>query len=297
MNAPISDNQIFQLPDGRRLGYIIYGNPQANPVLFSHGIPGSRLQHNPDLSLLDELSLCIYAFDRPGIGLSTYQPQRQLLDWAEDIRAVCVGLKLERVAILGVSGGGPYTLACACRLAEKLIHVAVVSGLAALTDDNLYHLLKPRARLLFQTAKSAPFLLPPLFKIGLKIFGNQIDLIFEKLVGHLPAGDQAYLQKPRIQRMFAADVAEAFRGGSQGVVQELSVLAQPWGFGLEQIQLPVHLWHGIDDTIVPLALAQHNLKQLLNGQPHFIAGGGHFIALEHAPAIFSLIAEDFKNAF
>jgi pimeloyl-ACP methyl ester carboxylesterase len=107
------ENEIFKLPDGRDLGYAKYGNPNGKPVLFFHGIPGSRLQRNPDLTALQELSICVYALDRPGTGLSTHQKDRQLLDWAEDVRAFVDGLRIEKFAVIGISSGGPYTRACA----------------------------------------------------------------------------------------------------------------------------------------------------------------------------------------
>ncbi len=283
------DNEIFTLANGRQLGYAVYGDPNGWPVLFFHGIPGSRLQRDPDLSALADLSICVYALDRPGTGLSTYQKRRTLLNWPEDVRAFCDGLGIDRFDCIGISSGGPYALACAYRLSDRIGQVALVSSLAPLDRSELFEQLNPRMKRLFLFAHRHPNLLNKLAGMLFWIFQSRFDKAFEHLVADLPGSDKTLLTQPAIAEMFKKDVGQAFRQGSRGVVSDMNILFKPWGFDLEQIQLPVQIWHGTSDTIVPLPLARFNFEHLPKAQAHFIDGAGHFMALTRTKEIFSAL--------
>ena len=41
--SSLKDTNILSLPDGRRLGYAEYGDPNGKPVMLFHGNPNSRL--------------------------------------------------------------------------------------------------------------------------------------------------------------------------------------------------------------------------------------------------------------
>ncbi len=110
--AHTADN-VLQLRDGRVLGYAEYGNPNGKPVFFFHGLPGSRRQRHPDNSIARELDARIVTIDRPGYGLSDFQPDRRLLDWPDDVAQLADALNIDQFAAIGLSGGGPYLLSCA----------------------------------------------------------------------------------------------------------------------------------------------------------------------------------------
>jgi pimeloyl-ACP methyl ester carboxylesterase len=55
---------------------------------------------------------------RPGYGGSAAQPGCSVADCAADVRAICAALGIERLAIWGISGGGPHVLACAALLPD-----------------------------------------------------------------------------------------------------------------------------------------------------------------------------------
>lgn len=125
-------NQQFQLSDGRRLGYDERGAPAGKPVFYLHGSPSSRVESNLFVSdeLLQSLNVRLIAVDRPGMGLSDFQPNRRLLDFPNDLLALADHLKIERFAILAYSGGGPYGEACALSIPDRLTRVGIVSGAA-----------------------------------------------------------------------------------------------------------------------------------------------------------------------
>jgi pimeloyl-ACP methyl ester carboxylesterase len=94
------------LPDGRTLAYAEYGNPCGKPVFFFHGTPGSRFFRPPD-RITSRVGVHLICMDRPGYGLSTFQPGRRIVDWPEDILQLADFLGLDKFVVAGHSGGGP----------------------------------------------------------------------------------------------------------------------------------------------------------------------------------------------
>src|SRR5512140_1859845 len=101
--------QIISLPDGRKMTYAEYGDPDGKPIFYFHGNPGSRLDPKMvEPELLRKFHARFIAPDRPGMGGSDFLPGRKMSDWPADVTALADGLHLDRFAILGISGGGPY---------------------------------------------------------------------------------------------------------------------------------------------------------------------------------------------
>src|SRR5262249_11736586 len=125
-------DQTQRLPDGRELGYAEWGDPDGAPVLYFHGTPASRLDPVcfPDAPAAAGVRLL--SLDRPGMGLSTFQRRRRIADWPADVSAFADALGLERFGVAGWSGGGPYVLACAWRLADRLTGAALAAGVGRL---------------------------------------------------------------------------------------------------------------------------------------------------------------------
>lgn len=285
----VEDDQIFQLPDGRKLSYAKYGQETGKPVIFFHGIPGSRLQRNPDLSIFKKAPLLVYALDRPGYGDSTFYKQRTLLDWPDDVAAFAAGNQLEKFAVIGISGGGPYALACACKIPNRLSQVTVLSGLAPLNVKENLHNFSAGGRLLFRAAENTPLLVEQLMALLFNRLHINLDAAFQKFMTDLPPADTNLLAQPKIARMLQQDVAQAFNQGAKGVVHDISILRQSWGFSLDQIALPVHVWHGTADTIVPLQLGRFMIDHLPYAIPYIIENEGHFMALERMGEIFGTV--------
>jgi pimeloyl-ACP methyl ester carboxylesterase len=119
----------FKLPDGRTLVYAEYGAPAGKPIIYFHGSPGSRLDPQMlDQSCLVKFNVRLIAPDRPGMGLSDFQPNRKISDWPDDVVALADSLGLHSFAVLGVSGGAPYAEVCALKIPHRLTAVAIVSG-------------------------------------------------------------------------------------------------------------------------------------------------------------------------
>ncbi|MEJ2386166.1 MAG: alpha/beta hydrolase, partial [Chromatiaceae bacterium] len=148
----------MSLPDGRRVACSEYGDPAGRPVVYCHGFPSSR----HEALLLHDNAVAegarVIAIDRPGYGDSDYQPGRAILDWPADVAAVADQLELERFSVIGVSGGGPYALACAARLPERLSACALVCALGPIYLDELLATMHWAPRSQLTIARNTPSL-------------------------------------------------------------------------------------------------------------------------------------------
>jgi pimeloyl-ACP methyl ester carboxylesterase len=121
-------NHPLRLADGRTLGYAAYGSPRGPAVLHFHAAGSSRLEHPVAHTAVTLPAVRLLVVDRPGHGLSSFQPRRTLLDWAVDVKQLADHLGLEQFSVTGWSAGGPYALACAFALPERVKAAALLCG-------------------------------------------------------------------------------------------------------------------------------------------------------------------------
>jgi pimeloyl-ACP methyl ester carboxylesterase len=133
--------QKFELPDGRLIAYETWGDETGKPVLFNHGTGDSRLARNPRERLTEELGVNLITVDRPGVGGSSQNPNRSILDWAADIEALADFLSLDRFALAGHSTGGPHALGIAHRLGDRVNGIALASPLGPLDEPGAMKML------------------------------------------------------------------------------------------------------------------------------------------------------------
>lgn len=250
----------LQLRDGRTLGYAQYGEPGGKPVFFLQGTPSSRLMH-PDDSITCRLGVRLITVDRPGFGLSTFQPGRTLLHWPTDLCEVADVLRIERFAVVGISGGGPYVAACAHEVPHRLAAAAIVAGVGPFDAPGATQGSPASRRIGAFVARHLPGLTRPLIWLTMN---PQRDVVtfFRRYTASDPQSDQAVLAQPGMREMFMASYAEATRTGVRGFAWEVRLHARPWGFRLEDIPMLVHLWHGEEDTSTPPGMARYVAKAI-----------------------------------
>jgi pimeloyl-ACP methyl ester carboxylesterase len=287
-----TDRQAVGLADGRRLGYAEYGLPGGDPVFYFHGLPASRLE----AAVLDPAArrrgARVIAVDRPGFGLSDPAPARTLTSFADDVAALAAHLRIARFAVLGVSAGGPYALACALRVPERLVAVGVVGGLGPVYQDWAAAGLRWHASLAFRLARLAPWLLWPVHGALVGNFMRLFPGLTHRIVAAAaPEADSRVLNRPEIREPMVASLREAMRQGPSGALQELVLLARPWGFRLEDIAVPVDLWHGEDDLVVPPEHSRHHHEALPRGSRlRLLPGEGHFsLPIDHIDEILGTL--------
>lgn len=269
------------LPDGRKLAYFDLGDPAGHPVIHAHGAPSGKLETAFfDLhSSAERAGIRLLAIDRPGVGGSDPAPGRTLLSWADDVAAFADALQLDRFALFGYSIGAGSTLACLHRLHDRLTAVAIVSGagpaqIAGLADGRS----KDVARVL-HFARHYPRLTS--LVLGFMRWGTKSP---EKMIAAsgkgMPAADRAIADRPGTAAPFAAFIADALRNGTDGVRDDMRLVASPWGFEPEPSGVPVVIWHGEADTNVPVAAATWLADRLPNATLELVPDGGHISVLD-----------------
>jgi pimeloyl-ACP methyl ester carboxylesterase len=280
-------DRVIRLRDGRRLGYSEWGDPAGRPVLYFHGWPGSRIEGRLGDEAARGQAVRLIGLDRPGMGLSDYQRRRTLVDWPDDVVQVAAALGLDRFAVLGISGGGPYAAACAWKLSERLTAAGIVSGLAPLDVPGVTAGMGRRNRLSFQVVGRLGVLRQVFFAaMGVSV-RRRPDRILDRGVG--AAVDQQYLARRDVRRVLVESLSEAFRTGSRGPAWEMGLYARPWGFRLEDVRTPVRLSHGEQDANAPVAMGRYLAAAIPECEATFYAGEGHLHFVDRLPEILAAL--------
>jgi pimeloyl-ACP methyl ester carboxylesterase len=103
------------------------GDPDGRPLVYFHGTPSCRLEPAFADADCSELGIRLISFDRPGYGESTPQPFG-LASVAGATGTIADRLGLDRFVTLGQSGGGPFSLACAAVLGDRVTRCGVTAG-------------------------------------------------------------------------------------------------------------------------------------------------------------------------
>ncbi len=292
-SAPLSlraQDHVVELADGRTIGYAEYGPRDGRPVLFFHGFGTTRIICPPDEGPANELGLRLIAVDRPGIGLSTPQPGRRMLDWPRDVAELADRLGIGSLSVIGWSGGGPYALACGFAMPDRISAVGLVSSPAPLTgiDD------KSHVRRFDRHAVRAAHRAPWMVRLALWHWGRpqrrDAARFFEESVAEMCEADQAILAEPELRGRMIANSTELYRQGGRGMYDEGLVLARPWGFELSEITVPVNVWHGALDETVPQAMAEYLARTIPTAHVNIETGEGHHLLYRKWPEILASVA-------
>jgi pimeloyl-ACP methyl ester carboxylesterase len=272
-------NQQFQLPDGRKLGYDEYGTANGKSLFYFHGSPSSRLECTLyiDEMVLLSLDVRLIAVDRPGMGLSDFQPGRRILDWAQDIIELADHLKIERFAILAYSLGGPYGLACASAIERRLTKVGIVSGAALFTEPELIKNVNEGTRKFLTLPREKPWLSRLFLWMAVGIMPRIAPNRFISQANSLlPAPDRPIVADSLLfQKGFIQMIREAMKQGIRGAFHESLLTVTDWGFRLQDIHMPVLFWHGEADQNIPVEMARFAATAIPKCEPKFYPDEGH----------------------
>jgi len=276
MTPPRIDT-VVELSDKRRLAYAEYGDASGTPVFLFHGLPGSRLAWGLLPGNPFPPGARLVAPDRPGYGRSDPKPQRTLLDWTHDVTELADALKIDRFAVVGVSGGGPGALACAWQMPQRLTSVDVVSCPAP-TDapPGVFEGMSKTNRVFMKLAWRMPWLSTLNICFLAFVMRRNPARYLNTMKCKVHDVDKAILARPEIQQMLVADFAEALRGGAQGVVTDMSANhGRPWGFPLDEIGGKVRLWFGELDHSVPPAMGRYLTNTIPHSTAEIVPSAGH----------------------
>ncbi|MEA2151149.1 MAG: hypothetical protein QOD69_2979 [Solirubrobacteraceae bacterium] len=263
------------LRDGRRLAYLEVGPRSGLLVLYLHGAIGSPQVVCPDLeAVVGDLGIRYVMVSRPGFGASDPQPGRTLLDFAEDAAQLADALGHRRFAVVGVSAGGPYALACAHDLPERVQAAAVVScmtsrGCAAAG-------LAPPARLGLHAVRARPRTCAAAGDVLLGLARRHPRAVAGVMRAGAAPADRRRLDAPGARELAATRFLAAGRGGLGGMIDDYLLCIRPWDFRPSAVEPFVQLWHGMQDPLVPIEDALHLAAALPHVQTALDPDEGHF---------------------
>jgi pimeloyl-ACP methyl ester carboxylesterase len=274
--------------DGRVIGLEVVGDRDATPVLVCHGLADSRRAALWLRPAAKALGLCLIAPDRPGTGRTDRRQLNHLGDWAEEATQVLDALKVESVALLGISGGGPFAAACAVRIPGRVRGLMLLSALGAPGWPTSG--MAPGERLSLRLATRAPAFGGWSLDRLAALARVRPELFLRLAATAQPGVDVRALQQPGMQESFLTSYVEAFRHGSWGVSQDLRLLTQPWDFDLGAIAAPTWVRHGDADTTVPVQHARRYAEVIPGAQLRIYPGHGHFSIFSDPHELLAVLA-------
>jgi pimeloyl-ACP methyl ester carboxylesterase len=279
------------LAGGRTLGYSEYGDPGGRAIIWFHGTPGGSRQIPLDArAIAARLGVRLVLVERPGIGRSSPHLHPSIAGFADDIAELADALGIDGFAVAGLSGGGPYALACAARLAPRVAAAAVLGGVAPAIGEDA-----AAGGLVGFAARVAPLLEVVRVPAGhamwgivraIQPFGPLAIRLYAQLA---PEGDRRVFERPEIRAMFLDDITHAAARQFHAVPSDLVLFTRDWGFALRDVKVPVRLWHGDSDNIVPLAHAQHMAALIPDAVLTVRSGESHLGGLDAADDVLSTL--------
>ncbi|SPO06435.1 related to hydrolases or acyltransferases (alpha/beta hydrolase superfamily) [Cephalotrichum gorgonifer] len=309
-------DQTFTLPDGRVLGFREVGVPEGRPILYFHGYPSSRVEVDPAHNLAKKHNIRLISLERPGFGISTPQPCRTLLDWPADVRDFARGIGLERFGIMGLSGGGPFAVACAYALPKEMLTSVGLFASGPPWAAGAHHMSLTR-RVTSWMASYWPRGLGAVLRlcvsalraferwsVGARWIDATLDKLDEKAAKDRKTGNDGATTPPapKTQEEKAARrkgimdllVNEPFRQGTGASVLEAKLLSsQDWGFRFEDVKYgPVRIWHGAKDGNAPIAAIRYLADRLPDSVLCEFEGDTHYTMFAHLDQALREMASD-----
>ena len=253
MRADPTHGASIRLAGGRRLSFAITGPADGTPVIYCHGAIGTPVGRSVDLEALTaELGVRHIAVNRPGIGASDRAGDRTVLDFAGDVRELCEALELERFSVVGVSAGGPYALAIARELPDRVDRAALCSSLSPLGAPHLIPGTDRRIRIALGLVARAPRTAARLGDAALPLLRRRPALITRVIAAHAARCEREQVLEPCEQAAAIASFLDAAASGVSGMIDDYLSCCGEWGFAPNEVVAEVDLWHGVRDPIVPV---------------------------------------------
>ena len=281
------------LRDGRTLAFSEYGSPSGRPIFYCHGAPSSRVEGDLIINgtTASALGLRVIVPDRPGIGRSQPQAGRRIIDWPDDVVDLAAALGLDTIAVLGSSGGAPYAAACGALIPSRVPVIGMLGGIAPADAPGFLNSMNGPLRIMFRLGRSAPAALRLLFRLNARAIRRGGARASARMAEWAPEPDRVLLQRPEVSAGFMACFEEACRQGTAGPVEDVSLIARPWGFDLESVKVPVLLWHGELDRNVPVVAGRFLANAFPNCRATFYAEEAHLsVPFNHQDEILGALA-------
>jgi pimeloyl-ACP methyl ester carboxylesterase len=263
--------------EGRRISFAEYGPRSGPAIVWMHGTPGARRQIPLEVrEYADRQGVRIIGLDRPGIGSSTPYLYPDIADWTHDLELVLDTLAIDKVRLIGLSGGGPYALAAGAALPDRVHGVGVLGGVAPTrgadaADGGIIQLAVTLAPFLTVARVPLGIGLTQGIRLVRPLAGPALDLY----AAVQPPGDKNLLSRPEFKAMFLDDLLNGSRFQTSAPINDLILFTRHWGFEAADVGVPVRWWHGDADHIVPFRHGQHVVDRLPDATLASIDGESH----------------------
>lgn len=267
------------LADGRTLAFTDVGAPDGPPAFYFHGAPGGRLELAGQGEAFHAAGVRVITADRPGYGGSSLLPGRTTADWTDDVVALAEHLGIDRFAVIGLSSGGPYTVACAALLGDRVTGALIAAGNTDMSwpeSSNGYLQSELDIMAMDDEAAAVAWCEEHYGADGSGFLSGDLDL------GEI---DNAFLSDEAQLTSLMNAMGEAFRQGVVGYAHDITVQGRPWSFDPGAITARTLVVHGDDDRLVPLAHSEHTAQLIPGAELRIIAGCGHLSLIPRLPAL------------
>ncbi len=275
----MSSETVVQLPDRAVVAFEEYGDPNGVPVIFCHGWPSSRIMARLTDEPARDLRIRIISPDRPGICGSSLQPERRLTDWPRVVERIVEHLGVGKFRMLAISGGAPYAYATAVGMSQRVRAIAIVGGAPPMAELVDAEGLLPLYHWMLTLYRTRPRLLRRLFHLARPVLALRPPVRFRPLLLKMlmlrPCDAESLRDAEAFEAIFESQ-RRAWRGSAEGVIADAQIYAQPWGFAIEDVRVPVRLWHGKEDRAFSVHLAEEVAKRLPNCKARFVDDAGHY---------------------
>ena len=265
------------LPDGRTLEALVTGPEDGTLLVFHHGSPGAAVPHLSLEEATAERGIRLVQYSRPGFGDSTRHAGRTVADCAADVAALADHLGAERFLTAGWSGGGPHALACAALLPERVMAAATIAGVAPYDAEGLDWTagMGEENQIEYPLAATDPdahleWIRAAVEKLA-EVRAEDIVAAMRTIISDV---DEASLTG-ELGEVVAASFRAAFRSGPWGWRDDDLAFVAPWGFDLSEIRVPVTIWQGRHDLMVPFAHGEWLLAHVPSARSGLRSEHGH----------------------
>jgi pimeloyl-ACP methyl ester carboxylesterase len=275
----MNKERFVQLQGGEVVAFQEYGDPNGVAVIFCHGWPSSLTMAQLTDEPARELGVRIISPDRPGISGSSLQSDRKLADWPGVIERLLDHVGIGEFRVLAISGGAPYAYAMAATMPARVQAIAIVAGAIPMAELKDARGLLPLYRWMLALHRTRPRLLRRLFCMAQPVLALRPPLrlrpLLLKMLMLRPCDAESLRDAAAFEAIFESQ-RRAWRGSLEGVMADAQIYAQPWGFSLEDIRVPVRLWHGKQDRAFSVHLAEEVARRLPDCNARFIDNAGHY---------------------
>ncbi|KAF4502778.1 hydrolase or acyltransferase (alpha beta hydrolase superfamily) [Fusarium agapanthi] len=292
LSTTSSTHQTFHLSDGRTLGFAEFGKRDGKPMFYFHGYPSCRLEAKPVHDIAQRCGVRLIALDRPGFGLSTFKPGYQILDWVTDVMEFAQAHQIPHFSVFGLSGGGPFALACAYALPKRAVTsvglFATAPHWAAGTKHVEYYrrVFKVWVQFSPSTLRGALYML--YLSIRWVVLSGPVSRRLNKWLEDQRKKEEAESGEPQPKSMSLEELVymtlhEPFRQGADAAVHEMNLLtSKDWGFELEKVQYDnIQMWHGKKDANAPIQMIRYMAERIRGCELHEFEYETHYTMYKH----------------